>query len=779
MSAPKTPIIRLTLRAEKYPSALGTDVLYSSIEDQSDAIFSEGRIITVGPLERSISDPSGEHFLAQTIIRHADTDHFWRERGAADSTRFLEGRDAILEIVSRDQLDISGPRTVLMRAKARGVDLEDGLGAAIALEELIGSEFGPSFLDKLINPRKFRRAFAPNITRPLLDQHIPIIIGEVSDVGSTGTDGSDAAKGLCPGFDLGDFQVSSTGSTPGIGPLLPTPPAPTFEIFGAGGTTIYTYYVSVRTAVGRTDLSPGCEVTGAAALSVLSPTNGVRLFLAQYISALQAQVTGIDLYVKQGGLTSTSRKYFVDAAGQMFNTAVNVPFTGTVGYEDNGDDSHFKGFNPPPTTNTAGITGSITTDGTTTTVTTYGLIAFADSACSELLALYGSSGGEEEDPIRELWTLGDMDDVLDPSSGGWPHANPWIDLVGTDGITERIFGIYVRGPRLDHHRTGRVTIAANICGRPEDANDASTECIDQAFRMWQHIISQVFSPDGAYYTGAWAGLPLHADGVEAISSPSVQAAEALSALLLGTAKGFLTGFCLTKPMSLREFIRSFNRQYCSFSYLNEDGALSIAMVNTLADSSTGTPVREDIDEVVVMAAPREKREWTETRVSGHFDWDADAGRWRSDPVVLNSIDGQTAIGVSGRLIVRDRGEVEGLFIRDPITFNAALGQRLLLFQRAPRQLDVRMGTSGFNIKVMEQVLVSGHEGYGSNGYDLQPMLVIGRVDFPDGPTAKAKTMLRLWDMGEVLPTAFGEIVDDVHVWGDGEEVWGDGERRWG
>lgn len=765
MSGARTPIYRLTIHAEKYPSTLGTDVLISSVEDQADTAFSEGRVVAFDPIERGISDPSGEHFLAQATVRHDDQDHFWRARGASDATRFIDGRDATLDVVSRDALTLGGIRTTLLRGKVRSLDPEDGLGASLVIEELIGSEFGPAFLDKLLNPRKFRREFAPKIAKDLLEQHIPLVVGENSDIGRLNPDGTSATKGVCPGFDIGDFTIGASVAV-GSGPVIPPPI--NFRCTNPGSlplTETHTFAVTALVTGGETTLSNIITVTvpSANAIVVNGGAGGPSFAWDPPGSACDDEIIAFRVYAAPAGQTPRYKMDTLNNGG----TYVDPETT----YTSDGD-SYTKVGVSPPSANTAYC------DSATEGAGTYGLIVFADAACKAALGYYGSDGAVDGDPKRVAWTMGGMIDVLDPSSPAWPHANPYIDLVGTDGITERVYGIYVKGTRLLHHREGRVTIAANLCGRPEDANDpAGSATIDQFARVWQHLLSeQVWGNGGkGYYNGPWTGLPTFADGTEAISSPSVQAAEALSMVLLGTAKGYLTGFCLTTPMTVREFIRKFNRTYTSWTYTNEEGQLSLALINTAADPAVGTPIREDVDEVARIAAPKDKREWVENRVTGRFDWDADAQRWASDPLTFNSPQSQEALGSGGRTVVRARDEIEGFFTRDVATFNCAMGQRLLLFDRAPRLVNAYLGTTGQNIRLMGQVIVTAHEGYGADGYVEQPMLVIRRTDVPGD---EATVMLQLWDMGDILSRSFGVLTAGVYTWGDGDVVWGDGEQNW-
>ena len=326
---------------------------------------------------------------------------------------------------------------------------------------------------------------------------------------------------------------------------------------------------------------------------------------------------------------------------------------------------------------------------------------------------------------------------------------------------------------------GRVTIAANLCGMPEDATDPdNTDTIDQAFRLWQHTLSEwAFANDGAgYRTGAWSGLPTFADTTEQISSSSVTTAQDLSATFLGTTKGYLAGFCLTAPITVREFLRAFNRSFTAFSYVNGFGQLAVGIVNTSADPSTGTILREEIDDVIEVGAPEEQDDKVENRIRFSFDYDADAEAYRSDVETIVSDSSHDAY--KGW---RDLDVYELRLTRDAATARDAMGRRLRLFSRAPLLVSVKTGVTGWNIQPFQQVRISGREGLGASGYSLRPALVMRPSYLADDGEAE----LLCWDLGRILGLGFGVQSGSGMTWGDWSttaETWGDWDttsRQWG
>ena len=397
MSAPKTPRVWLEYRHE---DTAGTPTTYRwSTDDLADPStyeggWKEGRAVSFGTITRPVSDFSGEPEIATATVELDDTDSLWRTLLDTESTAYVQGRDAAIKAASDTQRAAAGTPTILLRGKAKRLPLSSGLGAALEVEDVLGSSFGSLPFDRTMG-RPWRREIFPKIHRDLLDATrfiVPIIGGEVSDSGSADETGASAEKGLCPGFYVGDRIVTDTGTTSYQTTeqmLLPPPPAPTYDTFGSGGTHTYTYACCVRTATGRTTLGDSVTISGLPSQLNFSPSNGVTLYLALYSPDLMAQITGLDLYVKDGPASSASAWHYMDFAGEMWNTSTATYFPGGIGYDDNGDDSHNKPWNPPPTKNTATVSVTETVNGTTVTKTTWGTSFSSTMSLSMLLSVMG------------------------------------------------------------------------------------------------------------------------------------------------------------------------------------------------------------------------------------------------------------------------------------------------------------------------------------------------------------------------------------------------------
>ncbi len=756
MSAPRN--LRVWVEFHLEDTAGSTTVYRWGNADLADPSTYEGgwkecRVVSVGAIDRAISDYSGEHSIATASVTLDDTDNFIRTLLDADATSYVDGRDVVLKAASDTQRAAAGTATVLMRGKARNLRLEDGLGAVMEIEEALGSSFGPANPDKPIQ-RLFRREIFPEIHRDLIGTPVPLILGECSDAGATDAEGNNAEKGVCPGIYVGRFQLASDGSVTPVTDVSTTtvlqpPSGLTITQAGTPGTREMRYSVSAYTENGET--TPCDSVLTSTAPATLDATNYNTVSWTAPVG-FSEQVLGYAVYVGDGDNEPYMRVATVDASTTSFN-----------------DTGSSRTAQRPPTTNTAQIAYSISVGGVQFAAQIWGLFIFAGHACKSILALYGSNSHGEVLRRIEL-ELGGITDICDPTSPTWPYAGPYIDLTGSDGVTERFFGVFVRGPRWHDAITGGPTIAANICGI-EEVGDGSGDTIDQAFYLWQHILSEfVLANDGEGYTsGAWAGLPTFADGVEMISSSSVQNAQTLSATVMGTTKGALAGACLTHPLTVSEFMRLFNQCFTSFSSINEHGQLSIDIVNTAADTTAGTPIREDIDDVLSVRAPQEDKSAVENRLQARWDYDADADAWRADYELF-----QNTASKDKHKRWAEREQYDLLLVRDAATARNSMNRRLGLFKKAPRLIPMTAGLSGLNLSIGDQVRVSGIEGYGASGYALRPALITRLSPRPDD----GEVDLECWDMGGdggVMGARFGTYDANVgqRTWGTGSSVtWG-------
>ena len=723
MAAPKIPRVWLEWGLED--TAGSTTTYRWATDDLADPStyeggWKEGRARSIGPIDRAVSDLSGEHELGQASVDLDDGDGVIRGLLGTESTSYVDGRNATIKAASDTQRAAAGTATVLMRGLSREVELTEGRGARMLVEEAIGASFNvPS--EKQIPQRKFRREMFPDIHRDLLDQVIPIIYGEVSDEGATDSAGASVSKGLCPGFLAGRYLIRGTTVTPisqtEFATLLDPPASVTATVHGTAGTRTVVYGVTHYTVNGETTAE---DVTVDTAPDTYSATDYVSLAITKPATYAD-QITATAIY------RDHSRIAILDDS--------------VTTYDDKAQD--FATGQRDPDLNTANVSIETMEDGDLATAEVWGLIVFASHPCTSLLGMYTSGGAAVKDPIRVAVELGLSVDVLDPTSDAWPHDEDYITLTGSDGSTETVYGVYVRGPRFWDHFIGRVTIAANICGMP--GVDGNT--ITHAFLVGQDFLSQfVLGNDGkGYQSGARLGLPTFADGTAMINTTAIDTAQDTTATFLGDAVGYTAAFCLTEALTVREWIALFNRTFSAFSYINRFGQFCWGVVNTAWPTTAGTLFREDIDDVEQLGPQREDKDTVENVLQFRCDYDADSGAYRNDLETLKDVG-----SIAKHKGERTRGSsYDDLLTRDPSTSRDAKNRRLLLCRRARVTIPLTLGTHGYDLDLFTQARVQGLELYSSS--TTYPVLTIRRTDHPD----EGRVEFECWDLSRVLGLSVG------------------------
>jgi hypothetical protein len=690
MSTPRNPDVWVEFTLTKAPTSLGEDTYLWAVRPCADDStyfdgFKEARITVFGSIERALSDPVfGTYSVAQWRFTANDTDGTIRSLLNDYATSFVANRDVTIRLITEIGRKTGATPRLLARGRTQSVTPTPGRRVEFLCEDILGNEFGVFNLNKTIPTRVFDRETWPELPRELIGVPVPIIYGELNDNGAVDEEGNPAEKGMVPVFYVGKTAIGGEATAPNV---IPPPPAPGYTTFGAGGSSTYTYACVVRTEDGgRTTLGTPVTITGLPSPSEFSTSNGVRLTLAEYSAEIQQYVAGIDLYVKDGDEDSTARYFKMDAAGQMFTTF----------YEDNGDDSHYKSFYPPPPLiNTAFIPA----DDGTEFWDTYVVCGHAAS----ILHVFASNLAEGEESGREEIDPDTNPDFKVPGYAGWTESTDYITKNG-----QRFTVFYAKGARSLAHINGDVTMAVNVCGVKTNA-DGTGNTIDQAFRVAQHFISEwVVGNNGkGYYTGDWAGLPTWAPSdatVTMVNPLSFDACETISETRLANSTGYKAAFWLGDPITVGEWMRRFALTFSCFFGVNGNGQIVCKMIDDTASSASGTLLRDRIE---VIRLPQMTLAWDEvvTRVCYRYDWDPDATAWRNDEETVEDADAEDA----------HRGQrkddiLELHYSRDRTTVRDAMARRLLLLKYPPRYQPIETDLSAVEADLGDQIRLSHYDG---------------------------------------------------------------------
>lgn len=724
MAAPLQPSVRFTLLLEKVPSSLGTNTYRWSRRPYADAgEWSEGRLISWGAIERGSSTVDGDYDIATCEVVLDDSDGLFRGLLADNTTRYFTSREAAVELLSEAGRAAGTDWRTLIRGRVTAVQATPGRRATIKMADVVGSHFSGFDLEKKLGTRITRREH-PNAPDKTVNRIYPIVIGEHSDIGALDETGAAADKGLLPVIDVGDYLLGEDGTTYDGVPFayLTAPTTAAASVVGTPGTKTHTYSITAVSPHGETTAS---EVTVTTANATLTGSNYVALSWDEQEGAVEFRV------YRDGKLLA------------RLNNGETYTDPETEYHDDGSDDPVAIG---PPATNTAQIDAVLDDGGS---AFGWGRLILKIGAAAEVHHLYASDLAEGTAPKRVR-----VDESLYGSEflvygrPGWPHANPYIEINGI-----RMGVMYARGPRLKHHREGTVTIAWNGCG-DDDVGDGTGPTIDEAFPALQHVLNEyVLKNDGTgYRTGEFGPLETYSTGVAKLKTSAYAACQALTVTWMG-GRGYLAAFAITEPISLRDFLRRFCVTFACHMTSNHHGQVFPFLIDDTATSTDGRLYRDRI-EILKLVDQEIDHDAVETRVTYHFDWDTDAGKFRSTDLVLEDDDATTA-----HMAPRERAVRQCYYTRDADTALDANSRHLTRYKVAPRYLTFQTDLTGLEDDNGEQVRVTHYDGAGGVDGDVEtPFLVIANRVAPQAPES---VTLTCFDLARILSTGLPALIDEA------------------
>ncbi len=721
----KQPSIRFTLNLEKYPSSLGTTTYRWAHRPFADpGAWTEGRLEKWGAIDRGSSTPDGDYDIASCEIELSDADGLFRGLLAAPSTRYVTGREGAIELLSEAGRTAGLDWRSLMRGRISSIQTPPGRKARITLTDAVGSHCSGFDLEKTLGIKITRREH-PNAGDKVINRIYPIILGEHSDIGVVDENGAPADKGMLPVIDVGDYLIDEDGNVYTDTPFayLHAPSGLGATVNGTPGTTEVVYSVTAVSPYGETTVS---SVTVTTAPATLNGTDNIDLAWDEQDGTVEFRV------YKDGKLLARLNN------GETFTDPETT-------YTDDGTDA--VGTLAPPQTNTAQVDQVI--DGVT--ASGWGRLIQKIGAAAETHHVYASDLAEGTAPKRVR-----MDESVYGSEflvygrAGWPHANPYIEINGI-----RMGVIYARGPRLKHHRDGTVTIAWNGCG-DDDIGDGSGEIIDEAFPALQHVLNEYVLKDGGigYKTGSFGPLEQYSNSVEKLKTSKFTSAQALTVTWIG-GRGYLCAIAVTEPITVREFLRRFCVTFACHVTSDHHGQVYPFLIDDTTASTTGRHYRDRV-EIVRLDSQEIDHDAVETKVTYHFDWDADAQKFR----VADQVIEDTAATEAYLDVPRERTTRQCFYTRDAATALDSNSRHLARFKVAPRWMGIKVPFDpGLEDENGTQIRVTSYDGAGGvNGDVATPMLVMGHRVVPQAPEHVVLTCL---DLGRILTTGFPLLLTDA------------------
>ncbi len=596
--------------------------------------FKEDRLISISPIERASSTPDGSFNIARITITVTDEDELITDLLTNEETEYWDGREGEICLLSDEGLEAGLEPWILMRGRLGGLPtLLDDRIVSFELIDVVGSEFSAFNLDK-------------DLAIPIGNEHtnIPaglaanynIVYGEHSDVGSKDANGNPTLKGLIPGIYVGMYDIDPDNDPVAAPAVIPRPTNLHAEVIG-GGSKTYHYAASVITPYGESMISDVITVTGCPDDDEFDLSNYVKL-RCDFDAG-----TGNRNKIRWWGRYTKPPSGYLDESFYGYGEGTDQPDRGY--YND--------GSHPAPNPSRIDIdrvkklalpksaTAAVASD------THWGRVVVAIGVVEIIGTPLASNLAAEAAPIREAMatSLEGVEYIL-PTSPQWPYADPWIEVANTDGETFRCTVVLIRGPRLQHHIDGAVTIAFNVCGY----KGQNGLLINQAFLQLQSFFNEfVLKSFGkGYRAGDFGPLETFMDGSPILWTRKFQEAQDVSKILMGNSVGFEGAFNVNQSMTLREFIRRHCVTYGHLFHINHHGQPFPTLPTTNVPLTVGRLYRYPI-EIETMPGTVNLPDQRQNKVTFTLDWDSDQQVYRfiGEQYMAQNTNSQDAHGVQG------------------------------------------------------------------------------------------------------------------------------------
>lgn len=677
----------------------GTDTSRHSTRPFAGAVPTDAKVMSWGQIRREVSDDQGSVRMAQAQVTVNDDDGTLRQAIAENPARFYANTEAHAVVLSDAGRAAALSDRFLMRGRIDdvnyGIDHRDD-GQRVRTVDLTITDALAPYYDQPIDVPLMNRTDLPQIPKDLENKPYPVIYGEHSDAGVVDVNGNSAEKGLVPALFVGywdavDFQPA--GSKPQV---LNPPSGLTYTVNGTPGTRTLYYGVTKRSALGETTIGNIVEIDTAP--TTLDGTNNITL---DWSADADPEATAFILY--RGDYPTPSARIAVLDASTLTYT----------------DDGTAPALPPgPPDVNSA-IRPNVDGD---LLFRDWGLFVIGLGE-APITAVFASDLNAGAAPKRININDTEGVDFIAPGFRFWDIYGPGANVVTIGGVD--VTCIMVRGPRLQQHLDGVVTIAVDCCGRI----GVNGNPIDQAFPILQHLLTQYVPTDGgsAWRTGADAGLRLFADSTPTLKSSAFTACQDLSKTFLGNTTGYKGHLYISEPLTTRELLAWFCQGLDMIWTTTHHGQGAPQLLDPYTDPSDGSVYRERV-EIVELGAPTLDRSSLLPVQKYQYDYDPDAQTFRSE--VEHAIDADALDLVGGQF--RDPGVLQVRVSRDADTVRDAQRRRVQRLKYPRWMVPLTTQFNGVEDELCNQVVLTHRDAPDLDGWTDRPCYIESHV--VDGQT---------------------------------------------
>ena len=506
---------------------------------------------------------------------------------------------------------------------------------------------------------------------------------------------------------LGEVFVGSTPGTPPVTATYLHPPSGlTITIHGTGITVAAACAVSAKNENGQTTMGTVVQVANY-------PKNPTASFYASWTwnAPDNGTAKSYQVYIREGGGVPRYQLDEMNNGGSYVNPE--------TAYTDDGDDSHFKTFYPPPpSTNTAQITGG--SPGSSPTSLFYGVYGLLGNV-GRVLDVYASDLESSPTYVKvQASEIGSGKSFLIPGASGWPYADDFVEKNG-----QRWFIMLVKGPKSDAHKSGQMPIRVNLAGW-DDNNDGSGLIIDQGWRVYQDVLTQLVVGDNpsdggqGYWLGSKLTIPSFPNDptIPMIKSTSFEDAQDVTKIFTGDGIGYRVCVYLNDAgTTARDFIAEMNQNLGGALGMNAQGQLMASLLDDTMDTAGSTELIQHRD-ILRWDDPTYSDNEIENSITYEFDYNYAEQKFRSQE--LNVTDTVSLAGYGERRSDKHSWR----WIRDANVALDRVGRELLHRSNIPRRQPIVTDLRGLNIEIGDVIIASHQDGVGGvNGDEQTPFYV--------------------------------------------------------
>lgn len=292
-------------------------------------------------------------------------------------------------------------------------------------------------------------------------------------------------------------------------------------------------------------------------------------------------------------------------------------------------------------------------------------------------------------------------DVMVPGYPNYVRSTTYEDLL-FEGETIRVTDFWVRGPLLDEHLSGTVSITFNAIGI-EDRGDGTglpiTDYFMAEYWWWLNCgIVHTRMPGGIGFVGLWpqtdgdvAALGgAFADGTYKINGQSFVDAQDWSTTI--TPGGFKISACISEPTGMRDMAQMWNLNAGGpivRTGVNEHGQIFKWFLDIYADPSDWPSINM-ADRVFGKTKRWNAKREIENVTKGTCDWDPDEGKFRRG---ITEIKSTTGI-LHSKGVRKESALIECKFVADVDQLTAMLTARNNFTKDGPNYVSILGGDAG-------------------------------------------------------------------------------------